>query len=57
LSLGPRTFAVIALISASPHLSGPRRAATLIRRTFVRGVSLGTIMPDAGRARKGKEGI
>jgi len=44
----------IALISASPHLSGLRRAATLIRRTFVRGVSLGGIMLDTRGRDKGK---
>jgi hypothetical protein len=55
LSLGHRTFTPKERdISASPHRSGPRRAATLIYRTFIRGVSLGTIMPHTGGARKSK---
>ena len=48
LCLGLRTFMAIPLISISPHLSGPYGAAALIRRTFVRGVSLGSIIGDAG---------
>ena len=54
LSLGLRTFMAIQFISPSPHQSGPRRAATLICRTFVRGVSLGTIMPNPGGENKEK---
>lgn len=53
LTVTSRYPADIPLISASPYLSGPRRAATLTRRAVVRGVSLGTIMPGDGR--KGKE--
>ena len=45
----------IAVISASPHRSGPRRATTLISRTFVRSDSLGSIMPDMGGRGKGKK--
>jgi len=53
LTFTSRYPAAIPLISASPHLSGPWRAATLIRRPFVRGVSLETIM--AGVGGKGKK--
>jgi hypothetical protein len=45
--------AAVLPISASPHLSGPRRTVTLIRHTLVRGVPLGNTM--AGIGRKGKE--
>jgi hypothetical protein len=54
----PSVFAhsvAIPHISASPHRSGPRGAATLICRTFVRG-SLGTIMSETGGRGKEKEG-
>jgi hypothetical protein len=53
--LSSRNPVAIPHISASPHRSGPRRAATLICRTFVRG-SPGTIMPETGGRGKEKEG-
>jgi len=56
LSVGLHSFMAIPHISASPDLSGPWRAATLIRRSFTRGVSPGTIMPDPGGRDKGKSG-
>jgi hypothetical protein len=52
--LGFLTSTATPLISASPHLSGPLRAATVIRRTFIRGVSLGSIMSNPGGKAKKK---
>ncbi len=55
LSLG-LTFMAIASISASPHLSGPRRAATFIRRTCRQECSAGDYYARCGRGRQGKKG-
>lgn len=57
LPLGSRYPLAIACISASPHLSGPHGAATLIRRTFIPDVSVGAIVPSACGAGKRKRTV